>query len=206
MFRMRPKSNDRWPDKRKAEIWDTEVRRPCEDRGRDWNHAAPRQGMPEATRSWTGRQRRYMLVHFTCHLSWATGYSDIWLNSLLGVSVSVLDEINIEISRFRGEQIALRRGGRLLPKESAEGSNTEPNNQTPLSKREFSRRQPSDRIGEPGSPRADCLPTHPGTRTHSHEPPACWPALLPRQPPYSSLMDSLIFRDPMGSVSLEKPN
>lgn len=30
----------------------TEERQPSEDRGRDWNYADAKQGMPKATRSW----------------------------------------------------------------------------------------------------------------------------------------------------------
>ena len=39
-----------------------------------------------------------VMVNFMCQLDWATGYPDIWLNIMLGVSVRVfLDESNIRI-------------------------------------------------------------------------------------------------------------
>lgn len=42
------------------------------------------------------------MVGFICQLDWAMEYKDIWLNIILGVSVTVfLDEINISISRLK---------------------------------------------------------------------------------------------------------
>ena len=37
-----------------------------------------------------------VMVNFMCHLDWAMGCPDTWLNIVLGVSVRVfLDEVNI---------------------------------------------------------------------------------------------------------------
>ena len=41
------------------------------------------------------------MVNFMCHLDWVTGYTDIWLDIIQGVSVRMfLDEMNISISRW----------------------------------------------------------------------------------------------------------
>lgn len=36
------------------------------------------------------------MINFTCQLAWAMGYSDVWSNGILGVSVRVfLDEADM---------------------------------------------------------------------------------------------------------------
>lgn len=40
------------------------------------------------------------MFDFMCQLDWAIKYPDIWSNMILGISVRILDEMNIYISRL----------------------------------------------------------------------------------------------------------
>ena len=49
---------DDWgPDKRVIGHMQAQRRRPCEDKGRDWNYATISQGKPGATRRWKEQGR-----------------------------------------------------------------------------------------------------------------------------------------------------
>ena len=61
-IRVGPTSNDMCPYKRhkrqkRRRHTETQGRRPCEDKGRDWNFAATSHGKTGATRSWRDRER-----------------------------------------------------------------------------------------------------------------------------------------------------